>query len=153
MSDTTAELAPIANDQVPYHPYERQDPLLEVADDLDVFVTAYSPLAQGKVGRDPVLREMMRAVPSSPDSAGAHAGHDISTAPGEAAAQAAMEFVLLLLSDPQIESRIHADPEMHRLWTDPAVQRCLATMRSLEAAGRPLPPTCPATTPAPRNER
>jgi diketogulonate reductase-like aldo/keto reductase len=61
-----AELAPVANDQVPYHPYERQDPLVEVADELDVFVTAYSPLAQGKVGQDPVLREIGEAHGKTP---------------------------------------------------------------------------------------
>ena len=116
------------------------------------------PVIRERIASDPVLREMMRAhMQSSPDSADAHAGHDMSAQPAapaqpaEAAARAAMEFVTLLLSDPQVESRIHTDPEMHRLWSDPAVQRCLETMRAIKAAGGTLPPTCPAL-PAPQRE-
>ncbi len=52
------ELAPIATDQVEFHPFLGQDRLLEVAEQEDVFVTAYSPLAHGKVGDDATLREI-----------------------------------------------------------------------------------------------
>ena len=51
-------LAPVACDQVEFHPFLGQDALLEAADELGVAVTAYSPLAQGAVGDDPVLREI-----------------------------------------------------------------------------------------------
>ncbi len=82
------------------------------------------PVIRERIATDPVLRGM------------------IEGAPADSAARAAMEFVTLLLADPQVEGRIHAAPELHRLWQDPAVQRCLETMRALKAAGRPLPPTC-----------
>jgi hypothetical protein len=46
----------------------------------------------------------------------------------------AMEFILRLLSDPQVESRIHADPALHGIWADPAVQRHLEMMREMHGA-------------------
>jgi hypothetical protein len=45
----------------------------------------------------------------------------------------AMEFVLRLLSDPEVESRIHANPRLHELWSDPEVQRHLQMMREHRA--------------------
>jgi diketogulonate reductase-like aldo/keto reductase len=44
--------APILTDQVRYHPYTGQSDLLECCIDEDVLLTAYSPLAKGKVPRD-----------------------------------------------------------------------------------------------------
>ena len=55
------ELAPIATDQVEFHPFLGQDRLLEVAAREDLFVTAYSPLAHGQVGEDATLREIGEA--------------------------------------------------------------------------------------------
>jgi 2,5-diketo-D-gluconate reductase B len=55
------ELAPIICDQVEYQPYLGQPDLLALARDLDLMITAYSPLARGKVLRDPVLREIGEA--------------------------------------------------------------------------------------------
>ncbi|MEA2218551.1 MAG: hypothetical protein QOJ35_1177 [Solirubrobacteraceae bacterium] len=52
------ELAPIVCDQVEYHPYLGQPAVLDVARERDLLVTAYSPLAQGEVLRDPVVREI-----------------------------------------------------------------------------------------------
>jgi hypothetical protein len=81
---------------------------------------------------------------------GAHEGHAPATPAGRGVAadtseaRQVMEFVTLLLSDPQIEARVHTDPRLHRLWSDPAVQRCLETMRRLKASGQPLPAACPA---------
>ena len=40
-----------------------------------------------------------------------------------------MDFVVRLLSKPEVEARIHTDPELHRLWSDPEVQRRLAELR------------------------
>ncbi len=60
----------------------------------------------------------------------------------------AMEFIVRLLSDPQIEAKIHSDPRLHALWADPEVQRHLQMMRRMhgpDAAGhesrqqRPVP--------------
>lgn len=39
------------------------------------------------------------------------------------------EFILRLLADPSVESRIHADPRLHRLWSDPDVQWRLQELR------------------------
>ena len=49
------ELAPIFCDQVEYHPFLDQRPLLELARENDVLVTAYSPLAHGRVPDDRTL--------------------------------------------------------------------------------------------------
>jgi hypothetical protein len=46
----------------------------------------------------------------------------------------AMEFIVRLLADPQVDARIHADPELHRLWADPQVQRHLEMMRRMHGA-------------------
>jgi 2,5-diketo-D-gluconate reductase B len=52
------ELAPIATNQVEYHPFLGQDRLLELAEEHDAFITAYSPLAHGKVADDALLQEI-----------------------------------------------------------------------------------------------
>lgn len=51
-------LAPILVNQVEYHPYLHQRFLLDVVHDLDLLLTAYSPLAQGEVTSDPVIMEI-----------------------------------------------------------------------------------------------
>lgn len=58
--------APIANDQVEYHPYLSIKALKAKADALGVSITAWSPLAQGKVAQDPVLVEIGRAHGKTP---------------------------------------------------------------------------------------
>jgi diketogulonate reductase-like aldo/keto reductase len=47
--------APIATDQVEYHPYLSLKTLKAKADALGTSITAWSPLAQGKIADDPVL--------------------------------------------------------------------------------------------------
>jgi 2,5-diketo-D-gluconate reductase B len=56
--DRAAHLAPIVTDQVEHHPYLAIDAIREAADEHDLFVTAYSPLAKGEVLEDDVLREI-----------------------------------------------------------------------------------------------
>jgi 2,5-diketo-D-gluconate reductase B len=51
-------LAPIVCDQVEYHPYLGQPELLALARERDLMLTAYSPLAQGALLRDPAIREI-----------------------------------------------------------------------------------------------
>src|SRR5215210_2191533 len=51
------EHAPVFCDQVEYHPFLGQDRLLELARERDVLVTAYSPLAHGRVPDDETLSE------------------------------------------------------------------------------------------------
>jgi 2,5-diketo-D-gluconate reductase B len=60
------ELAPVFNDQVEFHPYERQDELVDIARQHDVLITAYSPLARGRVATDPTLREIGAAHGKTP---------------------------------------------------------------------------------------
>jgi 2,5-diketo-D-gluconate reductase A len=47
--------APLATDQVEYHPYLSQKTLIAAAHAAGTSITAWSPLAQGKVAQDPVL--------------------------------------------------------------------------------------------------
>jgi 2,5-diketo-D-gluconate reductase B len=51
-------IAPVFCNQVEYHPFLDQSRLLELAREHDVLITAYSPLAHGKVPDDPTLRRI-----------------------------------------------------------------------------------------------
>jgi 2,5-diketo-D-gluconate reductase B len=55
------EIAPVFADQVEFHPFLSQDALVDLAAEQDFMVTAYSPLARGRVPRDPTLREIGEA--------------------------------------------------------------------------------------------
>ena len=52
--------APIMANQVEYHPFIDQTPLLEATRTIGTALTAYCPLAQGRVMKDPVIREIAR---------------------------------------------------------------------------------------------
>lgn len=52
--------APIVNNQVEYHPFLSQKPVLDYTRSHDMFLTAYSPLARGKVGEDPLLNDIAK---------------------------------------------------------------------------------------------
>jgi hypothetical protein len=109
------------------------------------------PVIRERIANDSVLQRLVQRLPASMkgDTTAVHAQHGMAGAPADTArARQAMEFVTLLLSDPQIEARVHADPRLHRLWSDPDVQRCIETMRRLKASGQPLPAACPAAAPA-----
>ena len=47
--------APLITDQVEYHPYLSQQAVLETLRDMGAALTAWSPIAQGSVVKDPVL--------------------------------------------------------------------------------------------------
>ncbi len=49
---------PLVVNQVEYHPYLEQSPVLEVCRKHGLALTAYSPLAKGRVFDEPVLREI-----------------------------------------------------------------------------------------------
>jgi 2,5-diketo-D-gluconate reductase B len=51
-------IADIVVNQVEYHPYLRQRELLDVHAELDLVLTAYSPLARGRVVDDPALKDI-----------------------------------------------------------------------------------------------
>ena len=53
--------ARLLTNQVEYHPYLKLTPLLETAKDLGSSITAWSPLAQGKIADDAVISEIARA--------------------------------------------------------------------------------------------
>jgi len=48
----------IVNNQVEYHPFLSQKPVLDYVRQHDMFLTAYSPLARGKVREEAALREI-----------------------------------------------------------------------------------------------
>lgn len=52
------ELAPVFCNQVEYHPFLAQDSLLQVTREHDVLLTAYSPLARGRVTESETLKEI-----------------------------------------------------------------------------------------------
>jgi hypothetical protein len=91
--------------------------------------------------------------PAAPAAVDPHAGHDMpAPAAGHEGHRAhemeamspemhrAMEFIVRLLADPQVDSRIHATPRLHQLWADPAVQRHLEMMRRMHAPTEPVVP-------------
>ncbi|MFZ4166570.1 aldo/keto reductase [Brevundimonas sp. NPDC058933] len=53
--------APLVTNQVEYHPYLSQKTLIETARELGSSITAWSPLAQGKIADDTVIGEIAKA--------------------------------------------------------------------------------------------
>ena len=64
--ERACELAPIACNQVEYHPFLDQSELVELAREHDALLTAYSPLAQGHVLEDPTLQNIAEKYDKSP---------------------------------------------------------------------------------------
>jgi 2,5-diketo-D-gluconate reductase B len=58
LAERACELTEVFTNQVEYHPFLSQAGLLRQAERYDYLLTAYSPLAQGLVAEDPVLREI-----------------------------------------------------------------------------------------------
>jgi 2,5-diketo-D-gluconate reductase B len=58
MLERALEITELLADQVEYHPFLSQDALVDMVARRDMTLTAYSPLARGKVARDPVLQEI-----------------------------------------------------------------------------------------------
>jgi 2,5-diketo-D-gluconate reductase B len=56
--EEAAQHATIFCNQVEYHPYYLQDDLIKQSRKMDYLFTAYSPIARGKVLRDPVLQKI-----------------------------------------------------------------------------------------------
>ena len=61
MLSRALEVAPVFCDQVEYHPFLDQERLLTLAREREVLITAYSPLAHGKVPDDATLQEIGEA--------------------------------------------------------------------------------------------
>lgn len=58
--------APLVTNQVEYHPYLSQKTLIATAPDLGSSITAWSPLAKGKVAEDPVIAEISARLGKTP---------------------------------------------------------------------------------------
>jgi 2,5-diketo-D-gluconate reductase B len=59
-------LARIFTNQVEFHPYLGQEELIAIAREHDSSVTAYSPVARGKVLHDPTIAEIAREHGTAP---------------------------------------------------------------------------------------
>lgn len=58
--------APLAANQVEYHPFLDQTPVIDAVRDYGMALTAYCPIAQGRVFEEPVLKEIAQAHGKSP---------------------------------------------------------------------------------------
>ncbi|CAN5682791.1 hypothetical protein BH23GEM8_BH23GEM8_02590 [soil metagenome] len=101
------------------------------------------PVIRERVATDPELQRMMREMHGSMPAG--HSMGDTNTAAPSANAEErmrAVEFMVRLLSDPQVEARVHSDPELHRMWSDPDVQARLRELRQTQPVpARPAPST------------
>jgi diketogulonate reductase-like aldo/keto reductase len=66
MVEEATEHAEIFCNQVEYHPYRTQDELLAQARDMDYLLTAYSPVAKGRILNDATLREIGQVYDKTP---------------------------------------------------------------------------------------
>jgi diketogulonate reductase-like aldo/keto reductase len=66
MVEEAIEYATVFCNQVEYHPYRTQDELLEQAREMDYLLTAYSPVAKGRVLSDATLQEIGEAHGKTP---------------------------------------------------------------------------------------
>jgi hypothetical protein len=106
------------------------------------------PVIRERMATDPMLQRMMQNMPGMMQMM--QPGHMMPMegspmggmeADREADRRRAMEFVVLLLSDPEVASRVHTDPELHRLWSDPEVQARLQELRQMNPElVKPVPP-------------
>ena len=60
------DLAPVIVNQVEYHAFIGQEAVLAVCAERDVELTAYRPLGSGRVGEEPVIREIAETHGKSP---------------------------------------------------------------------------------------
>lgn len=86
------------------------------------------PVIRERMRTDPELSRMMREMEGVMPPG--HSMHDVSGGAATASdREQAMDFIVRLLSDPAVEARIHSDPQLHQLWSDPEVQRRLAELK------------------------
>lgn len=123
------------------------------AQSRDVVMSVYQrmlqdPVIRERMATDPVIQGLLgtggtTAAPGSTMPGMAMPGTPAAVAMTEERRQA-VEFIVRLLSDPSVAARIHADPELHRLWSDPDVQRRLSELNSAQPATTPRTPQRPA---------
>ncbi len=112
------------------------------------------PVIRERVATDPVLRRMIAqlgSLPPGPQAMGGAPMAGMSAMASSEAQREAIEFIVRLLSDPTVESRIHSDPELHRLWSDPEVQRRLGELKAERASRRSHPAPQPPANPQPQH--
>ena len=66
MVEEATRHASVFCNQVEYHPYTAQDELLDQAKEMDFLLTAYSPVAKGRVSNDATLKEIGEAYGKTP---------------------------------------------------------------------------------------
>lgn len=66
MVEEATRHATVFCNQVEYHPYTAQDELLDQAKEMDYLLTAYSPVAKGRVSNDATLKEIGEAHGKTP---------------------------------------------------------------------------------------
>jgi hypothetical protein len=91
--------------------------------------------AQPPVARQPTDPHAGHGAPQQTDAPPGAAPHMMM----DESAMRALEFIARLLSDPAIESRIHADPRLHALWADPVVQEQIRMLRRHHGGRAPVP--------------
>lgn len=128
------------------------------------------PVIRERVATDPILQRMLAALPvGQPGRTSTmpgmnmpgmeHGGMPMASMPMRDAAtmrpataedelRVANDFVVRLLADPAVEARIHETPELHRLWSDPDVQRRIQELRRAAPAGQQTPARQRAAPPA-----
>lgn len=96
------------------------------------------PVIRERIATDPVLQRMMQEAPEMMQMMQHGHSMPMEGMPGaraetasEADRREAMEFIVRLLSDPEVASRVHSDPELHRLWSDPEVQARLRELQQM----------------------
>jgi hypothetical protein len=98
------------------------------------------PVIRERVATDPVLQQMMARMHGGQGMQGMDHGSMQGSGAAASDSAQALDFVVRLLSDPEVEARIHSDPRLHQLWSDPEVQRRLAELRRGQpAAPAPAP--------------
>lgn len=109
------------------------------------------PVIRERVATDPVLQKMITTMP--PVAAGQAMGgmkmpDDTMAGMVESPEQReAIEFIVRLLADPDVEARIQSSPQLRRLRSDPEVVRRIAEMRRTAPAVQKRPQAPPARTP------
>jgi hypothetical protein len=95
------------------------------------------PVIRARLKADPELSRMVEEMEAAAPAA---ASLPLPAGTDAADREQAIEFIVRLLSDPEVEARVHSDPELHRLWADPEVQRRLAELRERQPAAAPAAP-------------
>jgi hypothetical protein len=91
------------------------------------------PVIRERMMSDPVLQRMMKQMTSGQPMPGMKMSGEPTPVTVEDRRQAT-EFIVRMLADRTVERRIHSDPALQKLWSDPDVQRRLAELRREQAA-------------------